>query len=70
MSCNWLRNRQADAVVLHAFKQASQEAGIPDHPGGQCPSPDCTCRDLADQVEARAVEIIEEKLGPLPEAAP
>ena len=67
MTCNWLRNRRVEAITLRAFKQACREAGIPEHPGGRCPSPDCRCEELADQVEARAIEIIEKKLGPVPE---
>jgi hypothetical protein len=69
--CNWLAERMAERRTLRAFKQACQEAGIPEHPNGECPAPDCNCRDFADQVEARAIEIIEAELGhPLPEATP
>ena len=66
--CRWLLERKAERLTIQAFKQAMTEAGIPEHPGGKCPTPDCNCEDLADQVEARAIQIVEEKLGhPLPE---
>jgi hypothetical protein len=65
--CNWLRHRQRERIVLDAFKQACAEAGIPEHPAGDCPTPGCRCEELGDQVEARAIQIIEAKLGPLPE---
>lgn len=61
--CRWLAEQEAVALTLRAFKQACDEAGIPEHPGGKCPTPDCNCRDLADQVEARAIEIAEAELG-------
>lgn len=66
--CNWLAQREAERRTIRAFKQAMTDLGIPEHPGGKCPAPDCRCEDLADQVEARAIEIIEAELGhPLPE---
>lgn len=69
--CNWMRQRKAERLTIRAFLQAMAEAGIPKHPGGQCPSADCRCLELADQIEARAVQIAEEKLGrSLPDVAP
>ncbi len=69
--CNWLRKREIKARTLRAFKQACQEAGIAEHPGGKCPTAGCNCEDLADQIEARAIAIIEAELGhPLPEVTP
>lgn len=69
--CNWMRLREHERLVLGAFKQAITEAGIPEHVDGKCPTPDCNCEDLAGQVEARAIQIVEEKLGhPLPEVTP
>lgn len=41
-----------------AFKQAMAELGIPDHPGGQCPSEDCDCMALVEVVTFRAYEIL------------
>jgi hypothetical protein len=57
--CNWLRRREAETRTLQAFKQAMTDLGLADHPNGQCPYPGCRCEELADQVEARAIEIIE-----------
>lgn len=69
--CNWMRQRKAERYTITAFKQAMAEAGIPEHPGGKCPTVDCRCLELAGQIEARAIQIIEERLGhPLPEATP
>lgn len=65
-TCGWLRDREAEALTLRAFKQACDEAGIAGHPDGKCPFPDCNCRDFADRVEARAIQIIEAQIGPLP----
>jgi hypothetical protein len=65
--CNWMRQREAERLTIQAFLSAMAEFGIPAHPGGKCPAPDCRCRELADQIEARAIEIAEERLGqPLP----
>lgn len=65
--CSWLRMREHERLVLRAFVQAMTDLGIPEHPDGQCPGPDCDCETKADQVEARAIQIIEDKLGhPLP----
>jgi hypothetical protein len=69
VDCAWMRRRDAERRTIRAFKQAMADLGIPDHPGGKCPSPDCRCKALADQVEARAIAIVEAELGhPLPEA--
>ena len=70
-TCGWLRKREAERLTVRAFHQAMAEFGIPHHPGGECPFPGCQCADLADQVEARAVQIVEAALGrPLPEVTP
>lgn len=68
--CNWLRMREHERLVLGAFRQAMTDLGIPEHPDGQCPRPDCDCESRADEVEARAIQIIEAKIGPLPEVTP
>ena len=65
--CGWAA-RRAEEVVTTAFLQACREYGIPPHPGGDCPSPDCPCERLGDQIEARAVEIAAAELGvPVPD---
>lgn len=65
--CDWMRQREAERLTVGVFKQAMAEFGIHDHLMGKCPSPDCECKVLADQVEARAIQIVEEHLGhPLP----
>lgn len=69
--CGWLTRRGTEHMVIHAFQQACGEFGIPGHLNGECPSPDCDCEALGDQVEARAIEIIEQELGrPLPAEVP
>lgn len=68
--CNWMRQRKAERLTIQAFLQAMTEFGIANHQDGQCPAADCRCLELADQIEARAVQIAEEKLGrPLPDVA-
>ena len=52
-------------TVADAYLQAMVEFGIPEHPGGQCPAPDCNCEDLIDQVDARALQIVAEDLPAL-----
>ena len=44
--------------ALGAFKQAMAEFGIPEHPGGKCPSPGCQCSPLEALVTARAYELL------------
>jgi hypothetical protein len=61
--CNWSRRQRAERAVTDAFYQAMAEAGIPPHPGGDCPSPDCRCEELADSIEARATELAAARLG-------
>jgi hypothetical protein len=61
--CGWSRRRRAERAVTDAFFQAMAEAGVPPHPGGECPSPDCRCGELADSIEARAEELAAAKLG-------
>jgi hypothetical protein len=53
-------------IIARAFLQACNEAGLLPHPGGDCPAGDCPCEDLADQIEARMLELVEAELGPLP----
>lgn len=43
---------------IAAFKQAMADLGIPEHPGGQCPSEDCDCLALMEVVTFRAYEIL------------
>jgi hypothetical protein len=50
--------------TIAAFRQALGELSIPDHPGGECPTQDCTCMALVELVTFRAYEI----LGLPPEA--
>ncbi len=70
--CGWAERRRAarraSEVVAQAFVQACTEYDIPPHPGGECPSPDCRCKDEAvgDAIEARAVEIAAAELGITP----
>ena len=61
--CGWSRRRRAEQVIAQAFRQAFEESGLPPHPGGRCPSPDCLCEALADSIEARAEELAAAKLG-------
>lgn len=44
--------------ALAAFRQAMAEFGIPEHPGGRCPSPGCQCSPLEALVSARADELL------------
>jgi hypothetical protein len=48
----------AFSVTLAAFKQAMAEFGIPEHPGGKCPSPGCQCSPLEMLVTVRAEELL------------
>jgi hypothetical protein len=69
--CGWMRRRRAEEVVTGAFLEAMREFGIAEHSNGECPAPGCRCDELADQIEARAVEITAAKLGvPVPELGP
>jgi hypothetical protein len=61
--CNWPQRQRAERAVTEAFFQAMAEAGIPPHPGGECPAADCRCEELADSIEARAEELAAAKLG-------
>jgi hypothetical protein len=61
--CSFTARARAEYVVTSAFLQACREHGIPPHPGGECPSPDCRCAELGDRIEARAVEIAAGELG-------
>jgi acetyl-CoA acetyltransferase len=66
--CGWSQRRRAERAVTEAFYQAMEEAGIPPHPGGECPTADCRCEELADSIEARAAELAAAKLGvPVPD---
>lgn len=57
------RLRPWERHVIEAFRQAMDENGVPEHPGGKCPAPDCNCVALADVVEDRALEILEVSRG-------
>ena len=61
--CGWLRRRQARQAIAAAFRQAWEESGLPPHPGGECPAPDCRCSELVDSIAARAEELAAERLG-------
>jgi hypothetical protein len=61
--CGWSRRRRAERAVAEAFREAFEESGLPPHPGGECPVPDCRCNELADSIGARAEELAASKLG-------
>lgn len=65
MDCRRLAGRRGGKAVIAAFTQACREAGIPPHPGGECPAPGCRCKDegVAEQVEARTAELAAARLG-------
>lgn len=60
--CNWLTRQRYEHAIGRAFLQAFEESGLPPHPGGECPAPDCPCGSLIDQIEARAIELAAERL--------
>jgi hypothetical protein len=45
-------------LSIAAFKQALADFGIPEHPGGRCPSSDCQCSPAEPLVTARAYELL------------
>ena len=61
--CGWMERRRAELVIAGAFRQAFEEAGLPPHPGGECPSPDCRCAEMTDSIMARAEELAAGRLG-------
>jgi hypothetical protein len=61
--CGWARRKIADRVITEAFLQAFDESGLPDHPGGECPTPDCRCAEMTDAIAARAEELAAARLG-------
>lgn len=61
--CGWLRRRRAEQAVAEAFRQAFEESGLPPHPGGECPTADCRCSELADSIADHAEELAAAKLG-------
>ncbi len=61
--CGWSRRRRAELAVTEAFRQAFEESGLPPHPGGECPSPDCKCSEMTDSIAARAEELAADRLG-------
>jgi hypothetical protein len=61
--CGWPKRRRYERVVTEAFLQAFDESGLPPHPGGECPAPDCRCEELTDSMEARAIELAAARLG-------
>ena len=65
MDCRWLAKRRAEQIVVAAFTQACREAGIPPHPGGECPAQPCPCKDdaVSGRVEERAIALAAERLG-------
>jgi hypothetical protein len=65
VACGWQERQRRQAVVARAFAQACDEAGLDPHPAGECPGLGCPCEDRADQIEARALELVEAELGPL-----
>ena len=62
-ACNWLTRRRYEAAISRAFLQAFKESGLPNHPGGECPAPDCPCESMTDAMEARAIELAAAELG-------
>ena len=44
--------------VIGAFRQAMADLGVPEHPGGKCPSRPCPCSPMATLVELRADELM------------
>ena len=58
-----MERRRAELVIAGAFRQALEESGLPPHPGGECPSPDCPCESMTDAMEARAIEVAADRLG-------
>ena len=61
--CGWMERRRAELVIAGAFRQAFEESGLPPHPGGECPSPDCRCSEMTDSIMARAEELAADRLG-------
>jgi hypothetical protein len=43
---------------LAAWKQAMAEFGVPDHPGGKCPSLPCPCSAMTELITFRAYELL------------
>lgn len=58
-----MRRRRVEQVINAAFLRAFDESGLPPHPGGECPSRDCRCGELADSIAARAEELAAAELG-------
>jgi len=61
--CGWMERRRAEQVLDEAFRQAFEESGLPPHPGGECPTPDCKCSEGTDSIMARAEELAADRLG-------
>ena len=66
-ACGWLRNRLATLIIAEAFIQAFRESGLPRHDHGKCPTLDCPCDQMTDQIEARAIELAAARLGVSPD---
>jgi hypothetical protein len=61
--CDWSERRRVERAVTEAFRRAVEESGLPPHPDGECPGPDCRCEELADSIEARTEELAAARLG-------
>ena len=61
--CSWLTRQRYERAVSQAFLQAFEESGLPDHVNGECPTADCPCESMGDQMEARAIELAAAELG-------
>ena len=61
--CGWMQRKRAEQAIAEAFRQAFEESGLPPHPGGECPSPDCRCSEMTDSIMARAEELAAYRLG-------
>ncbi len=63
MPARKIRTCCPEHVVYDALKQAMIEYGVADHLDGKCPSLDCRCKELADDVDIRTRELAGDALG-------